>query len=118
MKKIGGIIAVVLMLSVGAFAKHEDRGNKGSHGADQRVDAGRIPRKGPPPARVESRGEKSRPAQVRGSAPAREDAPRSPGRPDYRDQAGHPDAPHIHQNGKWIGHDTGREDARYHLDHP
>jgi hypothetical protein len=40
--------------------------------------------------------------------------------PDHRvaDQPGHPVAPHVHANGKWIGHDTGRNDPNYHLDHP
>jgi hypothetical protein len=35
----------------------------------------------------------------------------------YSDKAGHPNAPHV--DGKtWVGHDTGPNDARYHLDHP
>ncbi len=24
----------------------------------------------------------------------------------------------MHSNGKWIGHESGRNDARFHLDHP
>jgi len=36
----------------------------------------------------------------------------------FADKNGHPDAPHVHSNGKWIGHDTGRDDVHYHLDHP
>jgi hypothetical protein len=36
----------------------------------------------------------------------------------FSDKAGHPEAPHVHSNGKWIGHDTGRDDPRMHLDHP
>jgi hypothetical protein len=24
----------------------------------------------------------------------------------------------VHTNGKWVGHDTGRNDPHYHLDHP
>jgi hypothetical protein len=34
------------------------------------------------------------------------------------DKEGHPAAPHVHSNGKWIGHDTGKNDPHYHLDHP
>ncbi len=31
----------------------------------------------------------------------------------------HPEAPHVHaENDRWIGHDTGRNDPHYHLDHP
>jgi hypothetical protein len=38
--------------------------------------------------------------------------------PSFRDHDGHPEAPHVHPDGRWIGHDTGRNDAHYHLDHP
>jgi hypothetical protein len=36
----------------------------------------------------------------------------------FSDHPGHPNMPHVHTNGAWIGHDTGRLDAHYHLDHP
>jgi len=36
----------------------------------------------------------------------------------FADQPGHPEAPHVHDDGHWVGHDTGRADARFHLDHP
>jgi hypothetical protein len=35
----------------------------------------------------------------------------------FSDKAGHPNAPHV-DNNHWVGHDTGRNDAHYHLDHP
>jgi hypothetical protein len=35
----------------------------------------------------------------------------------FSDKPGHPAAPHV--DGKtWVGHDTGPNDANYHLDHP
>jgi hypothetical protein len=37
---------------------------------------------------------------------------------DYADQKGHPDVPHVDRGNKWIGHDTGRSDDRYHVQHP
>ena len=40
------------------------------------------------------------------------------GRRDFRDQPGHPNAPHVHSDNRWIGHDSGRGDANYHLAHP
>ncbi len=37
----------------------------------------------------------------------------------FQDQPGHPPAPHVHSQGdRWVGHDTGRNDVHYHLDHP
>jgi hypothetical protein len=31
---------------------------------------------------------------------------------------GHPQAPHVHPNGQWVGHDSGPNDPHYHLDKP
>jgi len=42
----------------------------------------------------------------------------APTSPNFADRAGHPNAPHVHWNGQWIGHDSGRNDPRLHLDHP
>jgi hypothetical protein len=36
----------------------------------------------------------------------------------FRDRPEHPDTPHVHRNDEWIGHDSGRGDAHYHLDRP
>jgi hypothetical protein len=62
------------------------------------VGGGRAPAHGPAPAKAP----KNAPAENR----------------KFDDKAGHPNAPHVHSNGKWIGHDTGRDDPHYHLDHP
>jgi len=58
-----------------------------------------------------------------GHAPTHGPAPfhGTPNMQDHRnfaDGAGHPNAPHVHPDGAWIGHDGGRNDAHYHLDHP
>ena len=55
-------------------------------------------------------GEKHIPAH--GPAP-RASAPAKPAKPE---PAGHPEAPHVHSNGQWVGHD--RPGVNYHLDHP
>jgi hypothetical protein len=36
----------------------------------------------------------------------------------YTDKAGHPNVPHVDNGRTWVGHDTGRDDPHYHLDHP
>lgn len=36
----------------------------------------------------------------------------------YSDKEGHPNAPHVDKGNKWVGHDTGHDDARYHVDQP
>jgi len=36
----------------------------------------------------------------------------------YSDRPGHPDVPHVDAGNKWVGHDTGRNDPNYRLNHP
>jgi len=100
-------LAVSLMLSLPALAQHNNY-QAGSH-----VGGGYIPRSGPPA--YQGGGHQAPPRQ---QAP-REAAPREGGeRRSFRDQQGHPEAPHVHDNNQWVGHDYGRGDARFHLDHP
>ena len=59
------------------------------------------------------------PQHIPGHGPAPVAHPKpAPDHPNYVDKKGHPNAPHVHANGKWIGHDTGPNDPHYHLDHP
>ena len=92
MNRLIGWLAVWLVFSLPAFAQHEGHGGHESGPSHQN-----IPKHGPPP--------------VRESHPPQE------GR-HFNDQDGHPDAPHVHANGEWVGHDTGRDDAHYNVDHP
>ncbi len=64
------------------------------------VGGGHIPAHGPPPAKHS------------------EPAPRAPEPHTFSDKRDHPEAPHVHTNDKWVGHDTGRNDDRFHVDHP
>ncbi len=64
------------------------------------------PRQGPPPAKESH------------AAPAHANAKEGERQHNYSDAAGHPEAPHVHANGQWVGHNEGRNDERYHLDHP
>jgi len=69
------------------------------------------------------RGGQAAPAFKPSKAPAHgpsavKNAPDHPAPPAHiSEKAGHPEAPHVDGN-KWVGHDTGKNDARFHLDQP
>ena len=92
MKKLIGIFAICFVFSLSAFAQHE-------HGNRPEVGGGHenIPSHGP--------------AEVKHPAPAQENR-------HFDDHPGHPNAPHVEHGKTWVGHDTGRADVHYHLDHP
>jgi hypothetical protein len=53
----------------------------------------------------------------RGPAPVKRAPAKPPAQTHFADRDGHPEAPHV--DGKtWVGHDTGRNDPRFHVDHP
>ena len=97
MKKTIGLLTVIGMICFPALAQQKDEQHGESH-----VGGGYIPKKGPPPAK----------AQPHNNLKPAEHQPRT------ADVAGHPTAPHVHTNGTWVGHDTGKADANYHLDRP
>jgi hypothetical protein len=102
--KILSTVFFVFLFSVAMLAQdgHEGGAAHARGGAEEHgVGGGHIPTHGPEPVRA--------PHQA---APASE-------RRTYVDQHGHPEAPHVHaENDHWVGHDTGRNDPHYHLDHP
>jgi hypothetical protein len=92
MNRFGGLLVAFLLLSIPAVAQ-----DRGGHAAP----AHPAPARGPEP--------------FHGTPHAAEPN----GQPrNYQDQPGHPNAPHVESDGKWVGHDTGRNDPHYHLDHP
>lgn len=93
MQRIAGLVGVLLISSVPAFAEARGGG---------RVGGGFVPAHGPAPATHD---------RVDGSG-ARE------GGRALRDRDGHPDAPHVHSDGRWIGHESGRGDPHYRLERP
>jgi len=90
-KTVVGLFAALLLISVPTFAQERP-------GRPEERPHENIPRHGPPPVR---------------DAPHPAEEHRT-----FNDKEGHPNAPHVHPNGQWIGHDTGRDDRHYHLDHP
>jgi len=95
-KKLIGILAVLLAFSIPAFAQHGEQHPAPAHG----VGGGHIPAHGPAPVR---------------NAPAHLPSENR----SFVDKDGHPNAPHVHAKGdKWVGHDTGPNDPHYHIDHP
>jgi hypothetical protein len=122
-----GTIALATGLAFAAYAPAsmlegtQERGGQRSSGAargggqrgseqhmDRGVGNGHIPAHGP------THGEANRGAPPQNRAAG---APANEGSRSYRDQEGHPEAPHVHaENDQWVGHEGGA--AHYHLDHP
>jgi hypothetical protein len=99
MRKItvtAALAVAVIWISAVLTAASPQRGGGGGHAGGGHVGGGFVPHQGPPPfhgtPRVEGRG--------------------------FGDAPGHPDAPHVHADGRWIGHDWGRDDERFHVDRP
>jgi hypothetical protein len=90
-RTVVGTFAALIITAAPAFSQEHG----GRPAAAPRVN---IPRRGPTPVRANPH-------------PVEENRK-------FSDGEGHPNAPHVHANGNWIGHDTGRDDAHYHLDHP
>jgi hypothetical protein len=90
-------LALALTMGIPALAQHPGGGHPGGGGGHA----------APPPAHG--------PGEFHGT-------PRPPGgNQQFNDRRGHPNAPHVdrdHGHDNWVGHDTGRGDAHYHLDHP
>jgi hypothetical protein len=95
MKRAAVPMFILMICSVAAFAQERGGGKPAAPSRD--VGHGHIPSHGPAPAKVQS--------------PA-------PANPSFADKAGHPEAPHVHKNDQWVGHDSGPNDPRYHLDQP
>jgi hypothetical protein len=112
MTKFVRFLVITLMFSTIVWAGqgrgNEERGKQEPAKGERGVGNGHIPARGPAPARV-------KPAP----APAAKPAPAPQERRSFRDQPAHPEAPHVHsENDAWVGHESGRNDPHYHLDHP
>ncbi|MGD0776483.1 MAG: hypothetical protein ABSC05_27010 [Candidatus Solibacter sp.] len=92
-----------------AFAQDRGRGGDARQGGKPAaVGGGHVPAHGPAPAPANRRA----PAPPRGGQPATENRVAA-------DSKGHPELPHVHaKNDQWVGHNSGPNDAHYHLDQP
>ncbi|MES1258906.1 MAG: hypothetical protein ABUS51_10765 [Acidobacteriota bacterium] len=107
------LAGLAILFCVVAFAQEKGRG-EAPHGGGGRpeVGGGHIPAHGPPPARPQAAARPQAPERGREQAPAPQNHVQA-------DRQGHPEAPHVHAaNDQWVGHDSGRGDPHYHLDHP
>jgi len=103
MKTLLGIFLACSLVAIPVSA--QNRGEQKGGSPARGVGGGHVPAHGPAPHP--------------GPAPASRPIPAQEQRPSYSDKQGHPEAPHVHSKGdKWIGHDTGKDDAHYHVDHP
>lgn len=99
-------IGFIFLISVVALAQRGGEQHGGGHTA---VGGGHIPARGPAPARA------ARPAP----AARGQESHAATGNRVAVDKKGHPDVPHVDaKNDKWVGHDSGANDAHYHLDQP
>jgi len=95
-------------------AHAQGRGDEQRGSGSREVCNGHIPRHGPVPARVQQPDWNQR---ERVQEPDR--SPQSAARrPNLADRVGHPDAPHVHTDETWVGHDSGRMDSRYLINNP
>jgi hypothetical protein len=103
------------------------RGGAGNHGLAAPRGPAQIPSRGPaafrgtphaaPPQPAQPRAvEQPRGGEPQGGQPRGGQPPSAPAR-NYAEKPGHPNVPHVDGN-KWVGHDTGRADVNYHIDHP
>jgi hypothetical protein len=101
--RLAFLATAILVLAATGFPQEKGRPQGG-----QKFTPSKPPSRGPAPARnVPTRNAPAARPQAQNAAPAQH----------FADKPGHPEAPHVDGN-KWVGHDTGKNDARFHLDHP
>jgi len=82
------------------------------------VGHGHVPAHGPAPARSSPHPQENRPQESRVSEGRPAEARNEQNNRSFRDRPNHPEAPHVHHNDQWVGHESGRDDLHYHVDHP
>jgi hypothetical protein len=116
-------LVIGLLCCLPVLAQEKGGGERGGGGARPTFNGGQIPTRGPAPAPRAPAGGGQPHAAPQNAAPAKQadNRPEQPpvrGNRNFSDQAGHPNAPHVDTGNRWVGHDSGPNDAHYHLDHP
>lgn len=115
--------AAVLLDAKDVPAQREGHQQQQHGGGARDVGHGHVPAHGPTPANNVRHAQENR-APDNHAAENRAPEGRAPeGRPQeqhgsLRDRPNHPEAPHVHRNDTWVGHDSGRDDPHYHLERP
>jgi hypothetical protein len=110
LRKIVLLFTLFTFATIAASAQGKEE-KKGGNGSMKRpTNGGNVPSRGPAPA-------KPQPAARASKAAPQQGRPAVVQNRNLSDKPGHPNAPHVDGN-KWVGHDTGPNDARFHLDKP
>lgn len=102
------------------LAAAQDHGRGGERGGSRpEVGGGHIPPTGPPPARMQQTPRSPESARPQAERDTNRHEGGGGGNRFSAERQGHPDAPHVDaRNNAWIGHEGGRDDARFHLNRP
>jgi len=108
------VLSALLVVGVPAFAQNGDDHGHGGQDRGQHP----APSRGPAPYHTDNHQKAPEGHNDHQNAPDQGHDDHGDKRRDYRDQPDHPNAPHVDKGKVWVGHDSGRDDAHYHMDHP
>jgi hypothetical protein len=110
-------IALAAVVAVSGYAQERRRDDRGG----ENVGRGYIPQHGPPPVRtptnnipVQQPQQQQRQYQQQSQ---QQQSQQQQSQRNYRDLQGHPDAPHVHNDGQWVGHER-RDEQRFRVERP
>ena len=118
------IIAMLGGILLAAGVQADNRGGgppqQAGHASVREYGGGHIPAHGPPAMREPRVTAPQRPTPAAPRAePRNAPPPAEGGGRNFGNRPGHPEAPHVHApTNPWVGHDSGRGDAHFHLDRP